>query len=206
MKPPSWSGLADFADTVREAYRKDFWPHLPNYVHVFCEKDAIAAVIQPVTSQYDVRLSPIRGYCSDSFAYEVGSIWKRIKKPIHAFYLGDFDASGFDIERDVISKLREHSGKDFEWTRLGINHSDFADFKLLKLPAKKSDLRYQAFVQKHGTACAEIDALPPQEIRRRVEESILSFIPADQWTRLERVEEAERETFLQTLGSLNLES
>src|SRR5690606_7414642 len=62
MKPSSWSGLDDFADTVRDAYRKDFWQHLPTYVHVFVEKDAIAGVIQPVTSQYDVALSPCRGY------------------------------------------------------------------------------------------------------------------------------------------------
>lgn len=204
MKPPSWSGLADFADTVRDAYRKDFWHHLDDYVHVFCEKDAIAAVIQPVTEEFNVRLSPIRGYCSDTFAHEVGSLWKRIKKPIHAFYLGDYDASGFDIERDVVSKLKVHCGRDFQWTRLGINQSDFDDFSLLKLPAKISDRRYAAFIKTHGSACAEIDALPPQEIRRRVEESIRSFVPTAEWQRLELVEELERETFQKAIVSLEV--
>ena len=38
-----------------------------------------------------------RGYASLSFAHEIASTWNRIEKPIHAFYLGDFDPSGFDL-------------------------------------------------------------------------------------------------------------
>ena len=91
QKPSSWSGLGDFADTVREAYRKNFWSHLPAYVHIFCEKDAIAGVIAPVTREYDVALSPIRGYVSLSFAHEIASQWSEIDKPIFAYYVGDFD-------------------------------------------------------------------------------------------------------------------
>src|SRR5215831_8495355 len=32
LKPSSWSGLADYADTVRDCYRKDFWASLPHHV------------------------------------------------------------------------------------------------------------------------------------------------------------------------------
>src|SRR5262249_41241885 len=49
LKPSSWSGLEDFSKTVREAYRKNFWASLPEYVHVFVEKDAMSGVIYPVT-------------------------------------------------------------------------------------------------------------------------------------------------------------
>ena len=42
LKPSSWSGLADFGDTVRDAYRKDFWASLDVHVEVFVEKDAVA--------------------------------------------------------------------------------------------------------------------------------------------------------------------
>src|SRR5258708_38895512 len=42
LKPSSWTGLSDFGDTVRDAYRKDFWASLDCHVAVFCEKDAIA--------------------------------------------------------------------------------------------------------------------------------------------------------------------
>ena len=39
VKPSSWSGLNDYAESVRDWYRKDFWANLPDYVHIFCEKE-----------------------------------------------------------------------------------------------------------------------------------------------------------------------
>lgn len=194
-KPSSWSGLGDFAETVREAYRKDFWSHLPVYVHIFCEKDAIAGVISPVTREYDVALSPIRGYVSLSFAHEIAEQWSRIDKPIFAYYVGDFDASGFDLERDAREKLGRYSTSSFHWERLGVNADDFEAFNLLPLEAKKKDKRYAKFVAEHGQRCAEIDALPPTEIRRRVREAIESHIPQDEWQRLQQVEAVEKESF-----------
>lgn len=126
VKPPSWSGLNDFVETVRDSYRLNFWACLPDYVHVFCEKDAIAGTIAPVTREFDVRLSPIRGYISLTFAHEIASTWRLIEKPIHAFYLGDYDPSGFDLERDLREKLTRYSERDdVTFTRLGVNAADF---------------------------------------------------------------------------------
>ena len=43
VNPNSWSGLADYAETVRNAYRLNFWGgSLPHYVHFIVEKDAVA--------------------------------------------------------------------------------------------------------------------------------------------------------------------
>src|SRR5256885_626637 len=39
LKPSSWTGLADFGDSVRSGYRKDFWASLSDHVEVFVEKD-----------------------------------------------------------------------------------------------------------------------------------------------------------------------
>lgn len=229
IKPSSWSGLEDFADTVRDAYRKDFWASLPQYVHVFVEKDAMAGVIEPVTREYDVPLSPVRGYCSDSYAHIVGSQWKQIRKRIHAIYIGDFDPSGFDLERNLREKLAEHSGRivyqeagdcchdddglGFEpflpgeacvsWSRLALNESDFDEFNLYELDPKKSDSRTKRFVERFGDRCAEVDALDPNEIRRRVRDAVTECIPTEQWERLLELERAERETWERTIGSLS---
>ena len=205
VKPSSWSGLTDFADTVRRAYRKDFWRHLSDYVHIISEKDAIAGVISPVTREYDVALSPVRGYCSDSFAYEIGSQFQRIEKPIHVFYLGDHDPSGIDIERDVRRKLELHANRSFSWSRLGVVPDDFDRFNLIRLEPKKSDKRYRSFVETFGPDCAEVDALDPNELRRRVEDAITQFIPEGQWERLQHIEELERESWDETLRQLTSE-
>lgn len=201
-KPSSWSGLEDFAETVRDAYRKDFWEHMPCYVHVFTEKDAIAGVVQPVTREYDVRLSPCRGYTSESFAWGIADLWKRIDKPIYAAYLGDYDPSGFDIERDLRSKLSDLSGRDFEWVRLGVNASDFNDYNLVRLKPKKKDKRFIKFQKEHGDDCAEIDALPPNVIRNLVRSFIENRIPQDEWNRLKEVEAIETESFKELLASI----
>ncbi len=202
LKPSSWAGIEEFVTTVQRAYRKDFWAQLPRYVHLIVEKDAMAGVVQPVTREFDVTLSPIRGYASLSFAHEIASTWNRIEKPIHAFYLGDFDPSGFDLERDIKEKLHRYCRRPFRWRRLGVNAQDFDEFDLLKLEPKQTDKRYQKFVAEHGTACAELDAIPASEIRRRVKEAIESHIPADQWERLQEIENTERSLFNETLGRL----
>jgi hypothetical protein len=86
-KPSSWSGLADFADTVRDAYRRDFWASLPDYVCIVVEKDTVAGRVSPVTREYDVPLHPLRGFSSTTFAVEIGETWRKINKPIHAYWM-----------------------------------------------------------------------------------------------------------------------
>lgn len=192
QKPPSWSGIRDFADTVRDAYRLDFWERLPEYVHVICEKDAIAGVLSPVCAEFDIALSPIRGYCSISFAHEIASTFNQIRKPITVYYLGDFDPSGFDLERDCREKLERYTNRPFEWDRLGVNAEDFGAFDLLELTTKATDKRAAEFIRQHGDRCAELDAIPATELRRRIREAITWHIPSGEWERLQAVEAAEK--------------
>jgi hypothetical protein len=214
-KPSSWSGLADFGESVRTCYRKDFWASMPHHVEVFVEKDAVAGTVQPVTAENDVALRVCRGYASISFAGEIADLWARIEKPIFAYYLGDFDPSGFDLERDLREKLQRYSGRELEddadwadagnfvWQRLGVTEGDFAAHDLVRLPVKQADKRAAGFIRRYGTACAEIDAIPPTELRRRVTEAIDSHIDVERWNRLLTVEEAERDTLRQVVEGLD---
>ncbi len=212
LKPSSWTGLADFGDTVREAYRKDYWASLKSHVEIIVEKDAVAGTLHPVTEEYDVALRVCRGYTSISFAGEIadqGGEIARGFKHIYAYYLGDYDPSGFDIERDLIDKLGRYSmlqvldtnkyGRDVargghvSWTRLGVTESVFNKFDLIPLPIKHTDRRAKGFREEHGDQCTELDAIPPVELRRQVEEAILRHINAEKWARLQQVEAVEKE-------------
>jgi hypothetical protein len=235
LKPSSWSGLADFADSVRECCRRDFWASLAVHVEVFPEKDAVAGTIQPVTEKYDIGLQVCRGYASVSFAGEIADQWARIEKPIYAYYVGDFDPSGFDIERDLREKLERYSGREIWteeehpryveeildlgcdlsravwWKRLGVIEQDFDAYDLVRLPLKRdkngkySDKRTAGFIEEHGYDCAEIDAIPPSELRRRVEQAILSHIDQERWARLQEIEAAEQDTLNTYVESLAAE-
>jgi hypothetical protein len=214
LKPSSWSGLSDFADSVRSCYRKDFWASMPAYVAVFVEKDAIAGTVEPVTRENDIALHVCRGYASISFAGEIADVWAKIKKPIFAYYLGDFDPSGFDLERDLREKLERYSGRyvggegdlptrdNFVWQRLGVTEEDFQAHDLIRLPVKTGDKRAAGFVRMYGSSCAEIDALPPSELRQRVVDAIDSHIDVARWNRLLKVEKAEKETLTHFVTSL----
>ena len=68
-----------------------------------------------------------------SFAHEIAETWNKIQKPITAYYLGDFDPSGFDLER--------YCERSFNWCRLGVNGGDFEEFNLIPLEPKKRDRR-----------------------------------------------------------------
>jgi hypothetical protein len=201
-KPSSWSGLQDFADTVRDAYRMDFWERLPHYVHFFCEKDAMAGALSPTTRTYDVPLSIVRGFSGVSYLAEIGQQWREIQKPIFVFYLGDFDPSGLDLERDSREKLMRYSGREISWQRLGVNPEDFSAFSLYPLKPKAKDTRTKRFLVQGFTECAELDAIPTLELRTRIEQAILSHIPAGEWERLLHIERVEREHWQETLAEM----
>jgi hypothetical protein len=38
LKPSSWSGLADYFDTVEQAYRRDLWARQRDYVEIFVKR------------------------------------------------------------------------------------------------------------------------------------------------------------------------
>jgi hypothetical protein len=202
IKPSSWSGLGDFADTVTDAYRKDFWAQLPAYVEVIVEKDTVAGRVSPVTGEYDVSLHPVRGYCSTSFAWGIAQRWKRVAKPITVYYIGDHDPSGRDIERSIMRTLREYSGKDFAWHRLGVNPCHFEQFNVLPLASKKKDARYGKFVEEFGPRCAEVEAIPATALREMVKEAIERHIPPEQWERLRALEAQEKAQWQQVMRQM----
>jgi hypothetical protein len=201
-KPSSWTGLSDYIETIQDSYRKNFWRELPRYVHIITEKDAIAGVLRPITTKYDVSLSPLRGFASDSFVYSIADTWNQIDKPIHVAYLGDFDPSGMNIETDCRNRLQDLCERDFTWTRLGVTANQIKQYGLLPLAPKKRDRRYKQFIEEHGAKCAEVDAIEANELRRMTEEFITNYIPSDEWEHLQRVEALERDTFDKTLAPL----
>jgi hypothetical protein len=202
IKPSSWSGLADFADTVAEAYRKDFWAQLPDYVEIIVEKDTVAGRVAPVTREFDVPLHPLRGYSSTSFAWGIANGWKRIEKPITVYYVGDHDPSGRDIERSVIQSLREYSGRDFDWHRLGVNPEHFEQFDIIPLAPKKKDRRYRKFVEEFGERCAEVEAIPANDLRQMVRDAIEQHIPQAEWDRLQEIEKLEKARWTEVMARL----
>ena len=204
-KPASWSGLADFAETVAHAYRKDLWEQQPGYIEVFCEKDAMSGVLEPITEQYDVHILPIRGDCSETLVQSIGMEWKEIEKPITAYYFGDHDPKGFSIEKSFRRRVEGYAEKTVTWTRLGVTNTDYLNgdilgFELKKNPKTRST--WEPYHDQFGNRCLEVDAIPAGEIRRRLEAAIEQHLDQDEWEVLRQIEAEEKKTVLAAIRGL----
>jgi hypothetical protein len=68
---------------------------------------------------------------------------------------------------------------------------------------KRRDPRYAWFKKNHGDRCWELDAMNPNDLRRRLRNEIIRRIDMDAWAHCQAVEEAERESlnrFVQAWG------
>jgi hypothetical protein len=207
-KSSSWSGLEDFSESARNAYRKDLWSRQTWHIEVFTEKDAMSGVLRPITREYDIHLNVIRGQVSESFAWNIADEWSRIDKPIQVLYFGDHDPSGFNIEASLKNRLLGFLPKEKrEWVffkRLGANDADFRNSDLISIPVKKKDKSAREYLKTYGDRCVEVDAIDMNEIRRRLEEEIESFIDMREWESLQLTERLEKETIDQLFSAENM--
>jgi hypothetical protein len=196
LKPSSWSGLDDYAETVASCYRRDLWARQNDYLEVFVEKDAMAGVIEPVTQQFDIHLNVIRGQVSETFAWNIAAVWQQISKPIYAYYLGDHDPSGLEIESTLRRKLLEFTGREIRWKRLAVTKAQFKRKDILGFPVKRSGApsRWRSYIKAYGDRCVEVDALEPNEIRALVKTAIEGHIDEVEWRALQETERLEKES------------
>jgi hypothetical protein len=191
-----WNGVQDVMVTVAEQYRRNLWIGQDTVVMVACEKQALEGVFAEVVDRYGASLWTLRGYASESFAYEWAREIERINlegSSVAIAYFGDHDPSGLGLEQDVQDKLRSHYA-DFTWERYGLLTSDFDSFGLVNVPVKPTDSRARKYLEQHGDRAAELDALRPDELRSRIERAIVAHIDdGEAWEALERTENAERE-------------
>ncbi|HEX3035813.1 MAG TPA: hypothetical protein VHT73_11925 [Thermodesulfobacteriota bacterium] len=69
-----------------------------------------------------------------------------------------------------------------------------------------SDPRTKKFKLTYGSDVIEADALPPNELRSRIENAICGLIDRDTWFRAEQVERAEMESIRDIVGKFKADS
>lgn len=168
-----------------DRYRMPRWKGQPHYVEVWVEKEALAGVFASVCEDLNVVSFPNRGYTSVTLLKEAAErirdqTRKKVppmgrRKQAHILYFGDFDPSGQDIERNIREKLQGTFGVSVDVERKALTREQIDRFKLPPQPAKRSDSRYDDFVKEHGDMAVELDALPPDELRDLIRESVSEY-------------------------------
>jgi hypothetical protein len=196
-KPNSFDDIEDALSQTAALYRRNLWRDADSYVEIWCEKDALAGVIYPITEKYDVPLMVTRGFSSETFAYEAVAARSDDERPYVIWYLGDFDRSGQDAARSLEEKLKRFAeGKPFEvqFHLLAVAEWMIRRWKLPTRAPKRispADRKWP-----HDAAC-ELDAIPPDTMRWIVEAAINQHLPQDKLKVLQEAEKSEREILRQ---------
>lgn len=162
---PTWTDLDEFLDAVRRSYRREKWSRQDYHVEVWCEKDAVAGVFEPITDEFEVALYPCRGYDSYSALREAGGRIRGTGKPAVILYFGDFDPSGEDIPRSFQKRLLEDFGTEVDLRVIALTAEQIGEYDLPWNAVKLNDTRAPAFLEKYGNIAVELDALDPRVLK-----------------------------------------
>ena len=194
----TWDDPDDFARTMAESYRRDFWNQQPHRVQVWSEKGTVRGVLQPVLDEYAVGFFPVHGFSSATVAHDTAE--DDDGRPLIILYVGDFDHSGlFMSEVDLPNRFTKYDGDHIMVTRIALTRDQVDDLPSFPASDKEKDTRYKWFVSNnYGNHCWELDAMDPNDLRDCVESAINELIEPIAWERCERVNKAEQES-LQTI-------
>src|SRR5215470_8587754 len=96
----TWDDPEEYARTVAQSYRRDFWNQQPHRVEVWSEKGTVRGVLAPVLDRYAVGFRVMHGFSSATSVYDVAC--GDDSRPLIVLYVGDYDPSGLYMsEKDL---------------------------------------------------------------------------------------------------------
>jgi hypothetical protein len=192
-KPRTFNSIEQALRETAALYRKSLWANADARVEVWCEKAALAGVIYPITSLYNVPLMVTNGYSSETFCYEAIAAQRDDHRPYHVYSLVDFDRAGQDAARSLKEKLQrfaDEEGIEVIFETIAVTHQQVTAWNLpTREPKRKSaaDRRWP-----YDFAC-ELDAIAPDLLRDIVTLAIEQHLPRRQFEVLKTAEASERE-------------
>lgn len=199
--PQQWDNIEGIVETALRAFRLPRWKGQDHYVELWVEKQALAGILQPLASRFHVTLMVNKGYSSASAMKDAADRMIEAcqdeddegsrKTPI-LFYLGDHDPSGEDMVRDVNDRLVEFGVEELDVRKLALTMSQITRWNPPPNPAKLTDSRAAKYIEQYGDSSWELDALPPRELNRLIENAFRSVINKELMDEMIAEEEAEK--------------
>ena len=199
-KPRTFSGPEEALRNTAVLYRKALWNDADAYVEIWLEKDALAGVVIEVTREFDVPLMVSRGYASLSFLHSAAKTMANEDRPCFVYYFGDHDPSGVNAAEKIEEAMRDLApGAEIHFTRAAVTPEQIESLELPTRPTKATDSRAKSWGG--GDRSVELDAIRPNILRGLVRAFIEEHMPPTEFARLRRIEEAERDTLREVVGT-----
>lgn len=202
-KPQTYNSLTSAADFWAKNYRRALWDEQPVYVEIWVEKDALSGVFYDVTNEYDVPLYVTRGYSSETLVQTAAENLRSIDKPIYIYHYGDFDPSGRGAAHDIRDKLHGF-GAQFTFVEAALTADQVVSMRLPTRPTKRSDSRAKSW--QGGDSSVELDAIPPNELRRMVRSVIEQHIDTATLEMTRKIEKEERASVVEMASNMAIKS
>jgi hypothetical protein len=200
-----FSGLTDLVDFALHYYRLPRWRGQKYYIELWVEKDALAGVLRPLANEFHITLMVNRGYSSQSAMYESAKRYHQhtveakingprnepLKRPV-LLYLGDHDPSGEDMVRDIRDRLVMFGIHNLEVAKVALNFDQVEEYSLPPNPAKVSDPRAKAYIDKHGANSWEVDALPPEVLTGMIRAHLEKYLDTEMVDAIKMKEERDK--------------
>lgn len=191
-KPTTWSSMEQMLRHTTDGFRLDLWKGAERRCEIWCEKDALAGVISPITSEYDVPLMVSRGFSSITFLHQAATEIRRYAMRgvnTTVFLAYDFDASGQLAAKKVAESLRHLSRRDVQVELLAVTLEQIEDWDLPTRDPKPADFQKG---WEHDFAC-ELDAINPDQLQEIVLDAIESVADPDLMANIRAEEAAAKE-------------
>lgn len=176
VKNSHWNSPKGILRSAARSFQINKWEDQPYHIEVMVEKDALSGVLEPVCADLDVRFTANKGYSSISHLYRVG---RRINEMVEThgknvliLYLGDFDPSGLDMDRDIFERLELFSEQSIDLDRLALTTPQIDQYNPPPNPAKMTDSRAAVYVEQYGGKSWELDALDPNVLADLVKNAV----------------------------------
>ncbi len=189
----TWNDPQEIINACRRSYRRDYWKDQLSRVEVWSEKGTVRGTLKPVLDRYAVPFRVMHGFGSATAVHQAAR--DSDNSHVIVLYVGDYDPSGMYMsEVDLPDRLERYDG-NILIRRIALDRTDTATLPGFDLADKRSDARHDWYARNYGARCWELDAMPPPDLRRRVEEQIIAEISdLDAWELSQKAEAAEIET------------
>lgn len=196
LQMQTWANPKACISNAAKDYSEDPWLRQTERLEVWVEKDALIGVIEQSCDTWYVPFFSCRGYASQSSVYEASC--RHLNYPtreVTVLHLADHDPSGLDMTADLGKRLAMF-GSTAVVKRIALTQEQVFDFNLPPNPAKITDSRAAAYIERHGHNSWELDALSPPVLDDIISEAIIQHVDTDEFDAAIADEEANRQRLL----------
>lgn len=189
----TWSSPQAIFESAARQYRFDYWSMQPARIEVWSEKGTVRGTLKAVLDKYAITMRVMHGHASATAIKDAADMSAADHRPLTVLYVGDYDPSGMHMSEIDIPKRTHRYGGEITLRRIAITATDRHALPSFDARTKTRDPRHRWFVSTYGSTCVELDAMPPPDLRDRVERAVQSMLDLDAWSRAEAIEDAQRE-------------